>query len=222
MNALKFYSKKSIVNELAISYAETPNFYHTASTFIKDIKNVLPIDYCFTDKTLIDLGAGTGKSISVLSSLGFKKVIAVDGSDEMIKHILKMVAPYYPHIQMQVLQANLETDRISVDDSSVDIAICCNVFTYLSSIENIFSEASRILKPSGLFSFEIDLTEENKSNLSWIDGNKVDCHVFGKQYFESLIGKYCFKKVSETYKQFNNQPGFPIYNPNVLLCRSTV
>ncbi|MGY2188972.1 Ubiquinone/menaquinone biosynthesis C-methyltransferase UbiE [compost metagenome] len=91
------------------------------------------------DKTVIDLGAGTGKFTGRLVATG-AQVIAV----EPVAQMLEKLSEAYP----DVLAVNAIATDLPLPDASVDVVVCAQAFHWFASKEAL-DEIARVLKPGG-------------------------------------------------------------------------
>jgi len=66
---------------------------------------------------------------------------------------LEGVPERYPR-GCEFVRANLETDRLSWAEGSVDAVTCMHLVEHLHSLGNLFSEVARVMKPGGTAYFE--------------------------------------------------------------------
>jgi SAM-dependent methyltransferase len=93
-----------------------------------------------SDKTAVDLGAGTGKFTRLLADSGVA-VIAVEPVAAMLEH-LKSTLP-----SVRTLPGTAQ--HIPLADSSVDAVCCAQAFHWFASAESL-AEIRRVLKPGGV------------------------------------------------------------------------
>lgn len=91
------------------------------------------------DKTVIDLGAGTGKFTGRLVATG-AQVIAVEPVPEMLEK-LSAALP-------DVLAVSGTATDLPLPNASVDVVVCAQAFHWFASPEAL-SEIARVLKPGG-------------------------------------------------------------------------
>ena len=92
-------------------------------------------------KTVLDLGAGTGKFTSRLIDTG-AQVIAV----EPVSGMLEKLATSFPHVDARSGTA----DAIPLPDASVDAVVCAQSFHWFAT-HAALAEIHRVLKPGGDF-----------------------------------------------------------------------
>ncbi|POA47011.1 SAM-dependent methyltransferase [Pseudomonas sp. MPR-ANC1] len=90
-------------------------------------------------KTVIDLGAGTGKFTGRLAATG-AQVIAV----EPVAQMLEKLSEAWP----QVLAVSGTATDLPLPDASVDAVVCAQAFHWFASAEAL-TEIARVLKPGG-------------------------------------------------------------------------
>ncbi len=110
--------------------------YDIALKFLGDIK----------EKTILDMGAGDCAFSFLLAKKG-AKIIAVDSSKEGLEYGKR-------NFEKKKFEGKfLESDvsKTGLQDSSVDMAISLDVIEHLEDQESLVGEASRVLKPGGVF-----------------------------------------------------------------------
>ncbi|MCU1761856.1 class I SAM-dependent methyltransferase [Pseudomonas sp. 14P_8.1_Bac3] len=91
------------------------------------------------DKSVVDLGAGTGKFTARLVATG-AQVIAV----EPVPQMLEKLAEAFP----DVLAVSGTAMDLPLPDASVDVVVCAQAFHWFASGDAL-SEIARVLKPGG-------------------------------------------------------------------------
>ncbi|WP_166219348.1 class I SAM-dependent methyltransferase [Pseudomonas atagonensis] len=134
------------MNEL-IHHAAAEGYKTAVDTYVKGRPDYPPqvSDWLTTTlgldnrKTVIDLGAGTGKFTGRLVATG-AQVIAV----EPVAQMLEKLSAVFP----QVLAVSGTATDLPLPDASVDVVICAQAFHWFAS-EAALSEIARVLKPGG-------------------------------------------------------------------------
>ena len=90
-------------------------------------------------KTVVDLGAGTGKFLPRLTATG-ARVVAVEPVAAMRQQLLKA------HPEVIALEG--AADRMPLADGSVDAVVCAQSFHWFATAEAL-AEIHRVLKPGG-------------------------------------------------------------------------
>ncbi|MGE8186173.1 methyltransferase domain-containing protein [Pseudomonas sp. NPDC086278] len=107
------------------------------------------------DKTVIDLGAGTGKFTGRLVATG-AQVIAV----EPVAQMLEKLSLAYP----DVLAVSGTAADLPLPDASVDVVLCAQAFHWFASTEAL-TEIARVLKPGGKLGLVWNLRD---AKVSWM------------------------------------------------------
>lgn len=99
-----------------------------------------------TDKnaSILDIGAGTGLAGQELFERGFKNLVALDYSAEMLRVAGER------KIYATLIEADLN-GKLNLTDNQFDAMICTGTFTHAHVGANCFDELWRVLKPHGLF-----------------------------------------------------------------------
>ena len=89
-----------------------------------------------TGTTVLDFGTGTGRSARALKDGGASHVVAIDSNENMLK-----AAQQYPGVTY------LKIGRIlPIKERSIDAALCANVFSEFSKVEEIKSICRQVWK----------------------------------------------------------------------------
>ncbi len=133
------------------------------------------------DDKLLDLGIGTGLASINFAGLGLK-VYGLDISEEMLNEC--RIKSFTEELKVH----NISDKRIPYDDNYFNHAICSGVFHFLSDLDNVFSEAARIIKGKGMFAFTIapgETEDYTKQMTSW--GVPIFKH--SPEYINRLLDK---------------------------------
>jgi len=104
------------------------------------------------NKTILDIGSGPGgvakgiHELLISGEISNTKVIALDPLMDFYKNEIGILKE---DENLKLLTNKGES--IELDNSSVDIIISTNVLDHCEDPKNLISEASRVLKPNGLF-----------------------------------------------------------------------
>ena len=104
------------------------------SSLIKDIS--------LQNKTIADIGCGTGRHWKKLYAKQPAKLIGLDVSEGM----LKMLKEKHPQAEVYRLETN---EPIPLSTNSCDVIISTLALAHIKNIEEAFAEWDRILKPGG-------------------------------------------------------------------------
>ncbi|SDO90024.1 Methyltransferase domain-containing protein [Pseudomonas arsenicoxydans] len=106
-------------------------------------------------KTVIDLGAGTGKFTGRLVATG-AQVIAV----EPVAQMLEKLSLAFP----DVLAVSGTATDLPLPDASVDVVVCAQAFHWFASTEAL-TEIARVLKPGGKLGL---VWNQRDTRVSWM------------------------------------------------------
>lgn len=91
------------------------------------------------DKTLLDIGSGKGNHMVGFGRRGMK-VLGLDKRDECINI----------SDELKVYECDIENDSYPIDDNSMDVVFTKSVIEHINNVDNLISEAYRVLKPGGI------------------------------------------------------------------------
>jgi ubiquinone/menaquinone biosynthesis C-methylase UbiE len=95
--------------------------------------------------TILDLGAGDGRTYSRFADSGYGRYIAADISEDLLT-----LHPLWPAIEQLV--ADISED-LPVEDDSIDLVTTFFTLEHVADIEHLASEVSRVLAPGGRWIF---------------------------------------------------------------------
>jgi len=129
------------------------------------------------DLNVLEIGCGAGRVTRALAGL-FGSVYAVDISREMVRQARRAVAGFPNARVFQNNGKDLSVvcdhwwNRFGMGRVQIDFAFSCMVFQHIPSrdvIENYVRDVNRLLRPGGLFKFQVQgspLVEETEG--SWV------------------------------------------------------
>lgn len=106
-----------------------------------------PID--FRGKTVLDFGCSHGGSVVYYAEQGAGKVIGVDVAEGQLKLAESYLKHVNPDGKLPVEVRMGSHDHTPVDDASLDILMCWDVFEHILNAEQVLREWCRMLKPDG-------------------------------------------------------------------------
>ncbi len=128
------------------------------------------------DETVADLGAGTGRDAGqLLSVLPRGRVLAIDGSQQMLAQLRERLAGQLDRIQ--VLQADLREPLPAIQP--VDAVLSVATLHWLPDHAQVFGSVARLLRPGGQFVAEaggagnIDMVRAALAALGADDGQDI-------------------------------------------------
>ncbi len=157
--------------------------------------------------TAIDLGCGSGYILMQMKNIGFKRVIGVDISDQMLAAAEKTFSKYKLDGQIELIKADVE-DLSMIPSNSIETGVALGVIEYLGSDEPFLNEINRILKPGGTAVLQMRnvkcLYTRTMKKLRWIYSN--DERIFYREHKReefTRIAKTCgFEIKREIYSHF--------------------
>lgn len=148
---------------------------------------------------IVDLGVGPGLlSIEILKRSPNVQVLGIDPSIEMINHVKKTIKNDNFNVKLGM------AENIPCDSNEVDVVVSRFTLTYWDNPSKGIKEIYRILKPSGLFVFEVLNKDFSKWRLFFI---KLKMHLKSaesnviKYHMDAYKTAFSFKEVE---KIFNN------------------
>ncbi|RVU34968.1 class I SAM-dependent methyltransferase [Hwanghaeella grinnelliae] len=138
-------------NAAATYSAGRPDYPDTLDPILRDELGITP------GKTVLDLGAGTGKFTARLAATG-AAVIAVEPVDAMRNEL----AAALPMVDLRAGNAT----AIPADTASIDAVFCAQAFHWFATAEAL-AEIRRVLKPDGLLGLVWNVRDET---VDWVAG----------------------------------------------------
>jgi predicted TPR repeat methyltransferase len=156
---------------------------------------------------LLDAGIGSGLSANLFWKAGLQ-VYGFDFSPAMLE-ICKAKG-----IAMELKQHDIQQIPWPYPSEAFDHLVCCGVLHFISELDTLFDEASRLLRHGGLFAFTTkspDLLDAplQKHNRQTIDGLAVFAH--SPEYLEILIERANFER-AKVMRCFVGQDVFYVWS----------
>ncbi|KXJ22640.1 putative methyltransferase-like C25B8.10 [Exaiptasia diaphana] len=108
------------------------------------------------DRTILELGAGTGQFSKVLVE-ATKETDFTVVSSEPLESMGKVFRKSLPNVELICCSG----DKIPLPDSSIDAVVAANTLHYLANVES-FTEIARVLKPGGILAFVCNYVDIQK------------------------------------------------------------
>ena len=96
-------------------------------------------------KLVLDVGCGSGIVTRDIASLTKGKVIAIDGSEDMIK-VAQNVLKSFKNVELRVGNAN----NLPLEDNMFDIVTCNLLLMWTDDPQMVVNEMARVTKPGGI------------------------------------------------------------------------
>lgn len=148
---MTFFLKKDIqhaFNQAADTYDDTAVLCHEICSRLIDRLDVMHL----TPKTILDLGAGTGRSTQLLQKrYPDAQVIAIDLAEALLKKRHLSTKLYPTHLKEMSICGDAE--QLPVQSNSIDLVFSNLMLPWCNDTEAVFQETKRVLKPNGLFLF---------------------------------------------------------------------
>jgi len=122
---------------------------------------------------ILDVGCGPGMVTRDIAHLTKGKVIAIDGSEDMIK-VAKDILKVYKNVELRVGNA----ENLPFDDNMFDVVTCNLLLMWAENPQQVVKEMARVTKSGGnvLASLEPDYG----GKLHWPENPKIDPIFAGK------------------------------------------
>ncbi|MEA3281015.1 MAG: class I SAM-dependent methyltransferase [Euryarchaeota archaeon] len=108
----------------------------------------LCFEYVCPHERLLDIGIGTGLGSMPFARAG-PEVFGIDGSVEMLEICRSK------DFAEDLREFDLRGMPLPYSDGFFDDVICCGVFHLIGDLKPIFKEVFRVIKPGGIFAFDI-------------------------------------------------------------------
>lgn len=146
-NSKDFYEKE------AISYDER-RWNTPAGKLIDSVQKEIFDDFTrdIEGIEVLEIGAGTGRFTTILLDKG-NFVTAIDISSSMIEQLRNYLKDHSNKDNLKILIGDAR--KIELKTSSIDAVVSINALSHISEHKKVFAEVSRILKPRGVFIFNV-------------------------------------------------------------------
>lgn len=102
------------------------------------------------NKTLVDIGSGTGIFAFEASKYEGSKIYSIEISDLMIEIQEDKIKENNIN-NVEIIKQNVDDNKILMDDETCDVVTMTTVLHEIDDKENIIKEISRVLKPKGKY-----------------------------------------------------------------------
>ena len=131
---------------------EPDEFFKTGEAFITDLMARLESNNMDVDHgSALDFGCGLGRLTRPLASMGFRRVVGVDISEEMIARARQLLPPN------SIVEFLVNTEALPVGDASFDYVQSHIVLQHIHPdlILKYLGEFSRVLRQNGMLYFQL-------------------------------------------------------------------
>jgi len=118
-------------------------------------------------KTILDVGCGSGFVTSDIAKITKGKVIAVDGSNDMI-NFAKNLLKNYSNVEFKIADAH----NLTFADNTFDIVTCNLLLMWADDPQKVVCEMARVVKNNGIVLASLEPDYGGK--LHWPENPKVD------------------------------------------------
>lgn len=160
-------------------------------------------------ETLLELGIGTGLGALLFHKAGLK-IVGIDSSPAMIERCRSR------GLQWTIYQHDLTQTPWPSGSNSVNHVVTAGVTHFISNLRPIFEEASRVLKPGGLFGFDYsEFSRETALDYVRLEDGvyrsydaEYDQHLYrhSEDYVLSIMSKAGFEMIHTTEFLVSREP----------------
>lgn len=128
-----------------------------------------PADKQIEDLEALDYGCGTGRPTRHLKQIGMKKIVGCDINESLIE-ICRQLDPKGRYVHLKSPEKCLNGRILPFEDRKFDFVMSCQVVVEIASkqtLEDMFNETSRVLKPGGLYFLMKSPKEIYSSEYKW-------------------------------------------------------
>ncbi len=152
---------------------------------------LLPLLGDVRDKTILDVGAGTGRLAVELLKLG-ARITAVDVSDKMLAVLRKKTKN---KIETKVADA----ESLPFVDNCFDIIVAAFLVVHLKDPIKFFDEAYRVLKDGGIF-LVTNINQKEPPEVETPAGKiKIESYYHRPEQVKEILESLAFKVVEEVF-----------------------
>jgi predicted TPR repeat methyltransferase len=178
--------------------------YKTPAELISLLKQA--VDFPVGEWDVLDLGCGTGLAGLEISPYA-RRLVGVDLSSKMLARAhLRNLYHRLEHSDLLLMMQGEES-------SSYDVVIAADVFVYLGVLDDIVSEAKRLLRPGGFFIFTVEALEALSCDVTGLAEYKLNQsgrYAHSAIYLEKLSSTNGFSSLSLISIPVRLEKGLPI------------
>lgn len=183
-----------LADEFASEYDESvlKNNWNGPETLYNSVKGLLK-----PSSSILDLGIGTGESSKRFQEAGHS-ITGLDGSKNMLLECKKK------NVGEKLIHHDLEKFPYPLQDKNFDAIISNGVFHLVYPLREVFSEAKRLLKPSNIFVFTYENSDDRSDSIEIQPGiwkRETESGVQTYKYSDNLIQMYLAENDFELVKR---------------------
>ena len=177
--------------------------------------------YIKKEDKILDIGCGAGRTTINLFKNGYKNIIGLDLSTNLINY----AKSYSQENKLDINFVNGDATKLEYDDNTFDAVIFS--FNGMQCIpgkknrDNVLKEVYRVLKPNGVYIFTAHNRDDSgeyqkfwdEEKIKWENGTQdKNLEIYGDKYSIDKTGETCFVHFSniEEMKEFIYQQDFEI------------
>ncbi|MBT7736481.1 class I SAM-dependent methyltransferase [Candidatus Peregrinibacteria bacterium] len=186
--------RKSNVHKSAEGYDLYASSYDASTPFLNTFERdeLFKLMGDLNGKKVLDLGSGTGRSVTRLKVAGATDVTAIDISKEMVEILKKD----HSHVDARLG----DVEELPFEDDSFDLVNALFVIVHLGDLREMLDEAYRVLKPGGVFILS-NVNQRKAPKLKLKDGTEIvikSYYHMPKKVLEALENSF-FKVEKEVF-----------------------
>jgi ubiquinone/menaquinone biosynthesis C-methylase UbiE len=158
--------------------------------------------------TVIDLGCGAGSALVKMKKMGFKTVVGVDISENMLSTARKFISDNNLADSIDLVKGDVQK-LPRIGSNSVDVCTALGVIEYLQEDKPFLTEINRILKPNGVAVIQTrncncirTWTVESVRKIFPLFRSKIAYRVHRPLEFRPIIKACGFRIESEKYSHY--------------------
>ena len=131
-------------------------------------------EFVHVTASILDIGCGYGRLCHELNELGYKNVVGIDMSNEMIREGIKL----FPHLDLQCFIS----EDMPFKDDCFDVVIMFAVLTCIPTDKgqrDLINSVRHVLKPNGLIHVSDYFLQNNQRNKVRYDTYNKKYNVYG-------------------------------------------
>jgi predicted TPR repeat methyltransferase len=185
--------------------ADYDNQVQACDCHIADVLFGLCFEYVKPRQCLLDLGIGSGLSAALFAKAGLE-VHGMDFSPAMLEIC------HSKGIAVDLKQHDLLQTPWQYPTGQFDHVISCGVLHFVSDLESIFGEVSRMLRADGMFAFTTKAPSPASNESKYEKQLAGDFEIFSHlpHYVHSLLNAHSFKRI-KTQKCFVGEDIFIVW-----------